>query len=160
MGRFDRFGICRRRSWRGGLLDGGGRSRCQESGFEFVDAGFELVEVFEAWFEFVKGFDDAGKTLIVLLAVDTGFDPTIEGPHGQDKDPKLHGTSGRGLEAMLLIGRVYRVLGGERWIVRDGAAEWLRRVGRKTPATEGGRYKGSFFAASVERSKTMVGSPR
>ena len=93
------------------MLDGRGRSCGGEAGFEFVDAGFELVQVFEAGLEFVEGFDDAGKTFIVLLAVDAGLHPTIEGPHGKDKDPKLHGTSGRGLLAMLLIERVYRESG-------------------------------------------------
>jgi hypothetical protein len=73
-----------------------------------VDAGFELVQVFEAGFELVESFDDAGETLIVLLAADAGLHPAIEGPHGKDEDPKLHGTSGRGLQAMLLIERVYR----------------------------------------------------
>ena len=106
-----------------------------------MDAGFELVQVFETGFEFVEGFDDAGEPLIVLLAVDAGLHPTIEGPHGKDEDPKLHGTSGRGLQAMLSIGRVYRGLGGERWIRRGGVAEWLRRVELKAPAAEGGRYK-------------------
>jgi hypothetical protein len=84
-----------------------GRTGSGEAGFEFVDAGFELVQVFEAGFEFVEGFDDAGKTLIVLLAVDAGLHPTIESPHGKDEDPKLHGTSGRGLQAMSSIERVY-----------------------------------------------------
>ena len=81
------------------------------------------MQVFEAGFEFVEGFDDAGKTLIVLLAVDAGLHPAIEGPRGKDEDPKLHGTSGRGLQAMLSIGRVYRELGGEKWIVGAGVAE-------------------------------------
>ena len=142
------------------MLGGGGRSRGREAGFKFMHAGFELVQVFEAGFEFVEGFNDAGKTLIVLLAVDAGLHPAIEGPHSKDEDPKLHGTSGRGLQAMLSIGRVYRGLGGERWIRRGGVAEWLRRVELKAPAAEGGRYKGSFFAVSVVRWKTMVGSPR
>ena len=81
------------------------------------------MQVFEAGFESVEGFDDAGKTLIVLLAVDAGLHPAIEGPRGKDEDPKLHGTSGRGLQAMLSIGRVYRELGGEKWIVGVGVAE-------------------------------------
>jgi len=81
------------------------------------------VQIFEAWFEFVEGFDDAGKTLIVLLAVDAGLHPTIEGPHGKDEDPKLHGTSGRGLQAMLLIERVYRESDMGRGLVRVGVAE-------------------------------------
>jgi len=72
-----------------------GRSRGGQAGFEFVDAGFELVEVFEAGFKFVEGFDYAGKTLIVLLAADAGLHPAVEGPHEKDEDPKLHGTSGR-----------------------------------------------------------------
>ena len=75
-----------------------------------MDTGFEFVEVFEAGFQFIKGFDDAGKTLIVLLTVDAGLHPTIEGPHGKDEDPELHGTSGLGLPAMLRIGRVYKEL--------------------------------------------------
>jgi hypothetical protein len=40
--------------------------------------------------------------------------PAIEGPHGKDEDPKLHGTSGRGLQAMLLIERVYRGMDAAR----------------------------------------------
>jgi hypothetical protein len=90
------------------LLREGGRSCGGEAGFEIVNAGFELVQVFKAGFEFVEGFDDARKTLIVLLAADARLHPTIEGPHGKDEDPKLHGTSGRGLQAMLRIERVYR----------------------------------------------------
>jgi hypothetical protein len=112
-----------RRSRRGGLLDGRGRRCSGEAGFEFVDAGFELVQVFEAGFELVEGFDDAGKTLIVLLAVDAGLHPAIEGPHGKDEDPKLHGTLGRGLLAMLLIERVYKELDMGKGIVRVGVAE-------------------------------------
>jgi hypothetical protein len=100
-----------------------GRSRGGQAVFEFVNAGFKLVQVFEAGLEFVEGFDDAGKTLIVLLAVDAGLHPTIEGPHGKDEDPKLHGTSGRGLQAMLSIGKVYRESGIGRRIVRAGVAE-------------------------------------
>ena len=73
-----------------------------------MDTGFELVQVLEAGFEFVEGLDDAGKTLVLPLAVDAGLHPTIEGPHGKDEDPELHGTSGRGLLAMLRIRRVYR----------------------------------------------------
>jgi hypothetical protein len=81
------------------------------------------VEIFEAGFELVEGFDDAGETLIVLLAMDAGLHPTIEGPHGKDEDPKLHGTSGRGLQAMLSIRKVYRESGIGRGIVRVGVAE-------------------------------------
>ena len=105
------------------MLHGRGRNGSGEAGFEFVDAGFELVQVFETGFELVESFDDAGKTLIVLPAPGAGLHPTIESPHGKDEDPKLHGTSGRGLQAMLSIGRVYRVLGAERWIVRGRVAE-------------------------------------
>ena len=87
----------------------GSGGRCGgEAGFEFVDAGFEFVQIFEAGFEFVERFDDAGKTLIVLLAPGAGLHPTIEGPHGKDEDPELHGTLGRGLLAMLSIEKVYR----------------------------------------------------
>src|SRR6266849_4786852 len=93
-----------------GLSRWSGRTGSGEAGFEFVEAGFKLVQVFEAGFEFIKGFDDAGETLIVLLAVDAGLHPAIEGPHGKNEDPELHGTSGRGLQAMLLIERVYREL--------------------------------------------------
>ena len=75
-----------------------------------MDAVFELLQVFKARFEFVEGFHDAGKTLVVLLTVDAGLHPTIEGPHGKDEDPELHGTSGLGLLAMLRIGRVYMEL--------------------------------------------------
>jgi len=89
------------------LLRGDGSSARGETIFEFVDAGFEFVQVFEAGFEFVEGFDDAGKTLVVLLAADAGLHPAIEGPHGKDEDPKLHGTSGLGLLAILSIERVY-----------------------------------------------------
>jgi hypothetical protein len=99
------------------LLRWSGRSRGGQAGFEFEDAGFELVEIFEAGFEFVEGLDDAGKTLVVLLAVDAGLHPTIEGPHGKDEDPELHGTSGRGLLAMLRIGRVYRGLSARNGIL-------------------------------------------
>jgi hypothetical protein len=81
------------------------------------------VQVLEVGFEFVEGFDDAGKTLIVLLAVDAGLHPSIEGPHGKDEDPKLHGTSGRGLLAMLSIGRVYRELEAGWRILSGGVAE-------------------------------------
>jgi hypothetical protein len=95
-GRLDWFWLGRRRSWGRGLLHGRGRSCGGEAGFDFVNAGFEFVQVFEAGFEFVEGFDDAGKTLVVLLAADAGLHPTIEGPHGKDEDPKLHGTSGPG----------------------------------------------------------------
>jgi hypothetical protein len=73
-----------------------------------VDAGFEIVQVFEAGFESIEGFDDAGKALVVFLAVDAGLHPTIESPYGKDEDPELHGTSGRGLLAMLSIERFYR----------------------------------------------------
>ena len=76
-----------------------------------MDASFEFVQVFEAGFEFVECFNDAGKTLVVLLAVDAGLHPTIERPRGKDEDPELHGTSGRGVQAMLRIGRVYREMG-------------------------------------------------
>jgi hypothetical protein len=89
-------------------LRGSGRSRGGQAGFEFVDTGFELVEVFEAGFKLVEGFDNAGKTLVVLLASDAGLHPAVEGPHEKDEDPKLHGTLGRGLLAMLRIERVYR----------------------------------------------------
>ena len=82
-----------------------------------MDAGFELVEIFEAGFEFVEGFDDAGKTLVVLLAMDAGLHPTIEGPRGKDEDPELHGTSGRGVLAMLRIRRVYRELSARSGIL-------------------------------------------
>ena len=75
-----------------------------------MDAGFEFVQVFEAGFEFVEGFYDSTETLVVPLPVDAGLHPTIEGPHGKDEDPELHGTSGRGLLAMLRIKRVYREL--------------------------------------------------
>jgi hypothetical protein len=81
------------------------------------------VQIFEAGFELVEGFDDAGETLVVLLTVDAGLHPAIEGPHGKDEDPKLHGTSGRGLLAMLRIGRVYRELYTKSWIERRGVAE-------------------------------------
>ena len=104
-------------------MRGGGRSRGGQAGFEFVDTGFELVEIFEAGLKFVESFDDARKTLVVLLAADAGLHPAIEGPHGKDEDPKLHGTSGRGLQAMLSIERVYRELGMGRGIVRVGVAE-------------------------------------
>jgi hypothetical protein len=77
----------------------------------------------EAGFEFVEGFDDAGKTLVVLLATDAGLHPAIEGPHGKDEDPELHGTSGRGLQAMLSMEKVYRELKVARRIVRRGVAE-------------------------------------
>jgi hypothetical protein len=73
-----------------------------------VDAAFELVQVFETGFESIEGLDDASKALVVLLAVDAGLHPTIEGPYGKDKDPELHGTSGLGLLAMLSIEKVYR----------------------------------------------------
>jgi hypothetical protein len=72
------------------------------------------VQIFEAGLEFVEGFDDACETLIVLLAADAGLHPAIEGPHGKDKDPKLHGTSGLGVLAMLSIERVYRELETEK----------------------------------------------
>jgi hypothetical protein len=49
--------------------------------------------------------------------VDAGLHPTIEGPHGKDEDPELHGTSGRGLLAMLRIGRVYRELSARNGIL-------------------------------------------
>jgi hypothetical protein len=88
-----------------------------------VDAGFEIVQVFEAGFESIEGFDDAGKALVVFLAVDAGLHPTIESPYGKDEDPELHGTSGRGLLAMLSIERVYRGLDLGQWIVRGGVAE-------------------------------------
>jgi hypothetical protein len=81
------------------------------------------VQVFEARFELVESFDDAGETLVVLLAADAGLHPAIEGPHGKDEDPELHGTLGRGLQAMLLIERVYRELNMRRRIVRGGMAE-------------------------------------
>jgi hypothetical protein len=58
-----------------------------------------------------EGFNDAGKTVVVLLAVDAGLYPTIEGPHGKDEDPELHGTPGLGLQAMLSLERVYRECG-------------------------------------------------
>jgi hypothetical protein len=105
------------------LLRGGGRSRGGQAGFEFVDTGFELVEIFEAGLKFVESFDDARKTLVVLLAADAGLHPAIEGPHGKDEDPKLHGTSGRGLLAMLRIERVYREQGAGRRIVGGRVAE-------------------------------------
>ena len=73
-----------------------------------METGFEFVQVFEAGFEFVEGFDDAGKTLVVLLAADSGLHPAIEGPHGKDEDPELHGTLGRGFLAMLSIRKAYR----------------------------------------------------
>jgi hypothetical protein len=76
--------------------------------FKFVETGFEFVQVFEAGFEFVEGFDDAGKTLVVLLAADSGLHPAIEGPHGKDEDPELHGTLGRDFLAMLSIRKAYR----------------------------------------------------
>jgi hypothetical protein len=42
---------------------------------------------------------------------------------GKDEDPKLHGTSGLGLLAMLLIERVYREFGTGRRIAGNGVAE-------------------------------------
>ena len=105
------------------MLRRGGRSGSDEAAFEFVDTGFELVQVFESGFEFVEGFDDACETLIVLLAADAGLHPAVEGPHGKDKDPKLHGTLGRGLLAMLRIGRVYRGLEVGRQKVGGEVAE-------------------------------------
>jgi hypothetical protein len=105
------------------LLCGSGRSRGGEAAFEFVDAGFEFLKVFEAGFELVEGLDDVGKTLVVLLASDAGLHPAIEGPHGKDEDPKLHGTSGRGLQAMLSIDKVYRQWNTKRGIVRGAVAE-------------------------------------
>jgi hypothetical protein len=50
------------------------------------------------------------------------------------------------------IGRLERHRGG--WI-----CELPRRAQAKAPASEGGRYKGCFWAAYVVRSKMMVGSP-
>ena len=79
-----------------------------------MDAVFQFLQIFEARFEFVQGFDDASETLIVPLAVDTGLHPAIESPNGKDEDPELHGTSGRGLQAMLRTGRVYREIDQER----------------------------------------------
>jgi hypothetical protein len=93
-----------------GLLSGCGRSGGCKAIFKFVDAVFQFLQVFEAGFELVEGFDDAGETLVVLLAMDAGLHPAIESPDGKDEDPELHGTSGRGLQAMLRIGRVYREL--------------------------------------------------
>jgi hypothetical protein len=49
--------------------------------------------------------------------------PAIEGPRGKDEDPKLHGTSGRGLQAMLSIGKVYRQLVTKRGILSGGVAQ-------------------------------------
>jgi hypothetical protein len=46
--------------------------------------------------------------------MDAGLHPAIESPDGKDEDPELHGTSGRGLQAMLRIGRVYREIDQER----------------------------------------------
>ena len=88
-----------------------------------MDAGFEFVQVFEAGFKFVQGFDYAGKTLVVLLATDAGLHPAVEGPHEKDEDPKLHGTSGRGLQAMLRIEKVYKEVGAGRGIVGGRVAE-------------------------------------
>ncbi len=85
-----------------------------------MDTGFEFLQIFEAGFEFVECFDDAGKTLVFPLASDAGLHPTIEGPHGKDEDPKLHGTSGRDLQAMLRIGRVYRELSARSGILERG----------------------------------------
>ena len=79
-----------------------------------MDAGFEFVKVFQAGFKFVECFYHAGEALVVLLAVDAGLHPTIEGPRGKDEDPELHGTSGRGLQAMLRIIESVQVDGGEQ----------------------------------------------
>lgn len=62
---------------------------------EFVNAGFQFGDVFEAGFEFVEGFNDASKTLIFLLTADARVHPAIEGPQREDEDPELHGTLGR-----------------------------------------------------------------
>ena len=126
-----------------GLLSGGGRSGGRETIFKFVDASFEFLQVFKARFEFVEGFDDAGKTLVVLLAMDAGLHPAIESPDSKDEDPELHGTSGRGLQAMLRIGRVYREL-----LVASGILE---------RAFPGEKY--SSVQRGAFRLKTMVGSP-
>ena len=63
---------------------------------EFVDAGFELFQVVEAGLEAVERFDDAGKTLILLLTAGAGLHPAIEGPYGEDENPEFHGASGPG----------------------------------------------------------------
>ena len=105
------------------MLRRSGGSCRGEAGFQFVDASFELVQVFEARLKFVEGFDDAGKTFVVLLAMDAGLHPTIEGPHGKDEDPELHGTSGRGLLAMLRMKRVYKEMSAKRLTVIDEVAE-------------------------------------
>ena len=94
-GRLDGFWLGSSRKPRDGLLRGRGRNGDCETRFEFVDAGFEFVQVFEAGFKFVEGFDDAGETLVFLLTMEAGLHPAIEGPHGKDEDPELHGTSGR-----------------------------------------------------------------
>jgi len=49
--------------------------------------------------------------------------PAVEGPHGKDEDPELHGTSGRGLLAMLRIKRVYKEKGVKRCLVGGEVAE-------------------------------------
>ena len=121
--RLDRFWLGCGRNRREGLLHWSGGGGSGEAAFEFVDTGFEFVEVFEAGFKFVEGFDDASKTLVVLLAPDAGLHPAIEGPRGKDEDPKLHGTSGRGLQAMLSIGKVYRQLNTKRGILSGGVAQ-------------------------------------
>ncbi len=105
------------------MLRRGGRSGSGEAAFELVDTGFELVQVFESGFEFVEGFDDARETLIVLLAADAGLHPAVEGRHDKDEDPKLHGTLGRGLLAMLSIEKVYRELEVGRQNVGSEVAE-------------------------------------
>ena len=94
-----------------------------EAIFKFVDSVFQFLQFFKAGFELVEGFDYAGKTLVVPLPVDAGLHPTIEGPHGENEDPEFHGTSGRGLLAMLRIERVYRKLRARRRNVDGEVAE-------------------------------------
>ena len=121
---------------------------------EFVDAGFELFQVVEAGLEAVERFDDAGKTLILLLTAGAGLHPAIEGPYGEDENPEFHGASGPGS-----AGHVFdrKSLQG----VTESAGNSLHRYGRRITMLDG-NWKNEVSIAILGRSpvKTGVQTPR